>query len=451
MVGLVTAILLAGAGAGWLTVRLQREVVQLRAGLKRIDSESFRIADQFSELLRQLNDSLYRSGASHVSPDVAAFNQTIRELDTWIDVQKPKVTSAQEREVMEQIDHAYDDYMRVARELLGRLETVGEASATMDEYTALRREAQRLFQLGQALGRAHLASRDQVLASVDVASMRLRGLVLALLGLLFLFSLALGFLVYREKILPLRMRLVESENLRERQEKLASLGVLAAGVAHEIRNPLTAIKGVVFLQQKELARGSKQYADAKIVEREILRLERIVNDFLLFSRPGDCKLTALAADQPLREVHALMESELARKGTQLVLEGVGPFPIKADPEQLKQVLINLVRNAAEAIEHEGVVKLSARLDRRPLAGKETKVVVLDIEDNGKGMSLETQKRLFDPFFTTKDTGTGLGLSIAARIVQSHGGVIEYQTAPGLGTTFGIVLPVVNHQTDSSAD
>jgi len=263
------------------------------------------------------------------------------------------------------------------------------------------------------------------------------------LGLLFLLALAMGVVVYRDLILPMRVKLVESESLRDRQEKLASLGVLAAGVAHEVRNPLTAIKGVLFLQQKELSPGSKQYADTKVVEREILRLERIVNDFLRFARPGDCKLEPMTADTPLREVQGLLAPELARAGTQLILADVRPLPVKADGEQLKQVLINLVRNAAEAIDHNGVVKLRTRLDRRPLAGQDRRVVILEVEDNGKGISAETEKRLFDPFFTTKDTGTGLGLSIAGRIVHDHGGILEYQTAPGLGTTFGIVLPEGN--------
>jgi signal transduction histidine kinase len=151
----------------------------------------------------------------------------------------------------------------------------------------------------------------------------------------------------------------------------------------------------------------------------------------------------MTADAPIREVQSLMGPELAKEGTKLIVSEAPALPIKADAQQLKQVLINLVRNAAEAIDHDGVVKLRARPDRKPLAGMEQAVVVLEVEDNGKGIPAETQKRLFDPFFTTKETGTGLGLSIAARIVRSHGGSLEYQTAPGKGTTFGIVLPARN--------
>jgi signal transduction histidine kinase len=111
--------------------------------------------------------------------------------------------------------------------------------------------------------------------------------------------------------------------------------------------------------------------------------------------------------------------------------------IRADAAQIKQVLINLVQNAADSIEQNGTVKLRARRDRK------NNVVILEVADNGKGIPPEIEKRLFDPFFTTKDTGTGLGLSIAASIIQKHGGALQYQTQVHHGTTFGIVLPQLN--------
>src|SRR3974377_561398 len=106
--------------------------------------------------------------------------------------------------------------------------------------------------------------------------------------------------------------------------------MLAAGVAHEVRNPLTAIKGAVFLQQKEMKPGSKEYADAKLVEREILRLERIVNNFLLFARPGELQLAVPTADSPLRAVQTLLGPYLARNNLQLLLEDSAPARIKVD-------------------------------------------------------------------------------------------------------------------------
>ena len=111
-----------------------------------------------------------------------------------------------------------------------------------------------------------------------------------------------------------------------------------------------------------------------------------------------------------------------------------------DLAQIKQVLINLVQNAADSITQGGTITLRARHDRKNLPQGETDVVILEVADTGDGIPPEVEKRLFDPFFTTKETGTGLGLPIAARIVEKHGGALQYQTQVNHGTTFGIVLP-----------
>jgi signal transduction histidine kinase len=230
--------------------------------------------------------------------------------------------------------------------------------------------------------------------------------------------------------------------LAERHEKLASLGLLAAGVAHEIRNPLTAIKAALFIQKKKLHSGSPERDNVEVVEREILRLERIVNDFLHFARPAEPELTTIAADLLLLESKHFFAPQLKKNNIQLNLEPSEPMRIRVDVAQLKQVLINLIQNAADSIGQDGKITLRARLDRKRLANREMPVVVLEVNDTGKGIPPEVEKRLFDPFFTTKENGTGLGLPIAARIVQKHGGELQYQTQVNHGTTFGIILPRV---------
>jgi signal transduction histidine kinase len=241
-------------------------------------------------------------------------------------------------------------------------------------------------------------------------------------------------------IAPLRVKLVESQSLMERHEKLASLGMLAAGVAHEVRNPLTAIKAALFIQQKKFQPGSQEHTDAKLVQREISRLERIVNDFLHFARPIDPELTTVPADLPLREAQLFLAPSLSGKRIQLLLENSELMFINVDLAQIKQVLINLVQNAADSLTQGGTITLRARHDRKSLPQGETDVVILEVADTGEGIPPEVEKRLFDPFFTTKETGTGLGLPIAARIVEKHGGALQYQTQVHQGTTFGIVLP-----------
>jgi signal transduction histidine kinase len=258
--------------------------------------------------------------------------------------------------------------------------------------------------------------------------------------LLLLAGGGLAVVVYRELIAPLRIKLVENQALIERQEKLASLGMLAAGVAHEIRNPLTAIKAWLFIQQKHFSPGSTEEADAAIIAGELNRLERIVRDVLLFARPSEPHLARVEAAEPLRQVQALLGVELEKSRIQLIREDGVTAAIRVDPQQLQQVLINVIQNAADSIGHDGTVTLRARAELKRIGEKMVDVVVLEVVDTGKGMTPEVEKRLFDPFFTTKESGTGLGLSIAARILEKHGGSLRYQTQVNRGTTFGIVLP-----------
>jgi signal transduction histidine kinase len=236
---------------------------------------------------------------------------------------------------------------------------------------------------------------------------------------------------------------VQAERLLERQEKLATLGTLTAGIAHEIRNPLTSLKARLYTLEKHLQAMPAARKDTGIISAEISRLERIVQDALSFARPADPKLELLAADTLLREVQGLMSTSLESRAVQVVVESNSELHIRADSGHLKQVLINLVHNGADAIVGAGTVTLRARAARATLSGRETDAVVLEVTDTGKGMPPEVEKRVFDPFFSTKETGTGLGLPIAARIVEKHGGVLQYQTRLGHGTTFEVVLPREN--------
>jgi signal transduction histidine kinase len=252
---------------------------------------------------------------------------------------------------------------------------------------------------------------------------------------------ALAVLVYLGIVAPLRERLRQSQRIIERQEKLSSLGVLAAGVAHEIRNPLTSIKVRLFTQQHLLHQGSEEYEDNVFLTEEISRLEKIVKDFLAFARPGDPELVVVKAAQPLRELTVLLEPSLRKTGVHIKEQFEDAPFIRADPDQLKQVLLNLAKNAAEAMPEGGTVTLRCRTERRGHPNGVDDVAVLEVQDTGPGIPAEVAKRLFDPFFTTKPNGTGLGLSIAARIVEKHHGTLGFSTLPGRGTTFSIKLPV----------
>jgi len=268
----------------------------------------------------------------------------------------------------------------------------------------------------------------------------LQQLLTALVALVLIFGFTATSLIYRVKIAPLRAQLVESRAIIERQEKLASLGTLAAGVAHEIRNPLTAINVRLHSLKRTLVRGSSEHEDATVIDQEIQRLDRIVRDFLHFARPAEPRPVTITAGSLFSRVQGLLGSQLEKASIRLNLAPSPALWIRVDPQQIEQVLINLIQNAAESIGGEGTITLRARSTLIPRAARATPGIILEVIDTGKGISLKVQERLFDPFFTTKQAGTGLGLSIAARIVEKHGGVLQYQTEVDRGTTFGIVLP-----------
>jgi signal transduction histidine kinase len=418
----------------------QRTTDKLRTELSTVDSESFGIADHFKDSLRKVNNIRFQYTIDH---DPAAWDQFLsasRQLDAWMDQQGPKLTTSHEKDALRQVKAAYDDYLAEARQVYLRNKANTSPKDALAEVSGARTESQHLFDLGEALAHAHYESRNQLVASANSTLAQLRHLVLALLAALFLLGVGLAVMAYRDMVVPLKIKLVESQSLAERHEKLASLGLLAAGVAHEIRNPLTAIKAAVFIQQKKFAPGSADAADAELVGREIRRLERIVTEFLQFARPAEPVLGNLPAQQPLREVQCFLAPELARKNIRLLFEESNPLPVKVDGEQIKQVLINLVQNAADSIGRDGAITLRCRPDRKPLTNGETDVVILEVADTGRGIAPDVEKRLFDPFFTTKPDGTGLGLSIASCIIQKHGGALQYQTQVNRGTTFGIILP-----------
>jgi signal transduction histidine kinase len=417
-----------------------RRIGELREKLTTVKLQSFQIADHLQQTIRELNNLVLRYGVYQDANAWANFQTRSKALDAWIDDERPILTTADERLVLDAINARYDKYLEAARDIGSRIRSSAPTATPLAEFPDFESQSERILDLGSQLAQAHLDSMSSFLAASQKSLTFLRAVLLTSLTLLLLSGGGLAVMVYRELIAPLRLKLVQSQALLERQEKLASLGLLAAGVAHEIRNPLTAIKAWLFLQQKHLLPGTTEHTDTQVIANEVSRLENIVKDVLLLARPSDPRLTTVPADEPLRQVQALLKPQLVMANIGLAFQDSVSAPIQIDAQQIQQVLINLIQNAADSIGHDGEVTLRARLDNKRLADRVREVVVLEVADNGKGIPPEVEKRLFDPFFTTKDTGTGLGLSIAARIVEKHGGALQYQTQPNRGTTFGIVLP-----------
>jgi signal transduction histidine kinase len=419
-----------------------RRIDRLERRLTSSQLESFRLADEFQQRLLTLNNAMLRYAGRREPQVWTEFAKASANLDQWIDEEYPKLNTDHERALLNQINAAYDDYLEAARRVPTNQQPAAVSSEAFTQINQFERQANSLLTLGTELAHAHDAAKESFLGEANQALGYLRAFLFGGVVLLLLLAGALCLLLYRDIIAPLRTRLVRSQQLLERQEKLATLGTLAAGIAHEIRNPLTSIKARLYTHGKHIQGNDAAIADVAIISSEIARLEHIVQDVLHFARPSEPKLEVVRADAPLREVQTLMTASLEKSNVQLVAEPGPELFVSMDVALIKEVLINLVRNAAEAIEREGTITLRVRADVVHLRDRSTQVAILEVADTGKGILPEVQKRLFDPFFSTKETGTGLGLPISARIVEKHNGALQFQTQPGRGTTFGVALPIV---------
>lgn len=223
-----------------------------------------------------------------------------------------------------------------------------------------------------------------------------------------------------------------------RNERLTALGNLAAGVAHEIRNPLSSIKGfATYLAGK--VQGQDQDA-ARAMIQETDRLNRVVSELLEFARPGEMKLRDEDLAQVVERALRLVRADVTAKGVAVSFEQEGGLPrVPLDPERFTQALLNLFLNAVQAMGQGGTLRILAA------AEPETGSVVLSIADTGHGMAAELVPDIFNPYFTTKSSGTGLGLAIVHRIIEAHGGEIKVESVVGQGTVFTLLLPAAGRR------
>ena len=230
----------------------------------------------------------------------------------------------------------------------------------------------------------------------------------------------------------------EIRDLQERvrrSERLASLGRLAAGVAHEIRNPLSSIRGFAQFFQNRFKGQEKEQEYASVMVREVDRLNRVITELLDFARPKEPRRELHSAGEILEQTLKVIESELAKKNIAVERNLEASLPrILVDRDQLSQALLNLLLNALESMEGAGKIRIS-------MESGGAEVLAISISDTGRGIPKEDLERVFEPFFSTKRKGTGLGLAIVHQIVESHKGEIQVESREGQGTTFRITLPI----------
>jgi len=236
---------------------------------------------------------------------------------------------------------------------------------------------------------------------------------------------------------------VDVEEQLRQNETLSAVGLLAAEVAHEIRNPLTVMKMLYHSLDLKFPRGDPRTEDAKIMGQKMDHLNRIVEQILDFTRVNEPVLTEVNLNQLIDDLGLLTRHKLVQQGIRLVRDLQPNLPlVTADATQLEQAFLNLTLNAVDAMPRGGRLTISTRAQKPRAGGVLAKQVVIEFIDTGGGMSEEQRKRAFSSMLkSTKRKGTGLGLAIVRRVVEAHRGKVEIKSRPGKGTLISIILPL----------
>ena len=234
----------------------------------------------------------------------------------------------------------------------------------------------------------------------------------------------------------------ELEKSREhllQAEKMVVVGKLAASMAHSIRNPLTSVKMRLFSLDRSLDLNPQQREDFQVISEEVVHIDSLVQSFLEFSRPPKLRMQMISPSEIVDLALKLMTHRLESYQVSVQVERHERLPVvQADPDRLKEVLVNIMVNACEAMKGGGAIVIR---EEETLDASLGQVAVVRIRDNGPGIEEGLRARIFEPFFTTKEEGSGLGLSIAVRIVEEHGGRLNLESRKGQGAEFSLILPV----------
>jgi signal transduction histidine kinase len=262
--------------------------------------------------------------------------------------------------------------------------------------------------------------------------------IFVFMGIVVIVALLSMFLLYHDQNRHLA-GIIEMERRLEKAERLSSLGQLAAGVAHEIRNPLNAISMATQRLKRDFVPGDQSKVDdfqnlSSVIRDEIKRLNGIIEEFLSFSKSRRLELSEFSVVEVLQKIVSLIREEASARGITIETRWRQiPAIIPMDINKLQQSFLNLIKNAMEAMPAEG--KITITVDKE---GKN--YIVVSISDTGCGMTAEEIERIFSPEYTTKEKGLGLGIPLASEIIKGHGGEIRVISRRGDGTTFEVVLP-----------
>jgi signal transduction histidine kinase len=409
------------------------------------------------------------------NPDwLKQLDQLNESFNTWLKKARNSAQRDNERSILNQLESEYIHYV-YARDQVIDLYKAGKRKAGAERHWEVRKQ----FFAIQGLCDQYKEIQNEQIMQARIESraqtrMISRMTLVALPGVLVL-AILLAYILLNQVLRPIRILSMEAsdvdlksplpremtalrqrvqslvENVDQTQselqqsrahllqaEKLAMVGKLAAGVAHTIRNPLTSVNMRLFSLERSLELSQTQREDFEVISEEVRHIDTIVQNFLEFARPPKLKIQSISPSEVVDMALQLLRHRLESYGVTVELDRQRYLPkIEADPEQLKEVLINLLVNSCEAMGEGGSIVIR---EEEGVAEPLGRVVVIRVKDNGPGIPKSIRPKIFEPFFSTKEEGTGLGLSIAHRIIEEHGGWLSLKSKEDEGTTFTITLP-----------
>lgn len=351
-----------------------------------------------------------------------------KKYDEWFARAKEVALTEHEQRILERIRRLYQEYDRLRFQVIRLAQDGSRFAAQQLLLNRVREMVEQLYEACEEL----LFFNEQLIAESQKKSQQqltwFQTVLWSSIAVAIFLGLLGGWMVAR----GMTKRLVQSE-------KLASLGHMAGLVAHEVRNPLTAIKMRVHSLQEELAASVSSQDDVEVIRQEIERLERIVQNFLDLVRLPEPNIQPLFLHEVATRAVKLLKPNLEEHAIRVTINWPETLPnVQGDAEQLEQVFLNLLLNASQAMPEGGAIEMTASWikSRTEMDGS----IEVAVSDTGSGIPQEVRDKIFDPFFTTKANGIGLGLSLAKKVVEQHHGVIDVRDRDGSGTTVTIRLP-----------
>jgi signal transduction histidine kinase len=471
---ILAALVVTTIGGGLVTLWHNESMDTLISALIDKNVASYQAAEGLETALLQQKGYLtyyFLDGDPQWLKEIQKYNQAFEE---WLGKARKSAYTEPMREILGQIGAEYQKYLG-DRERVINLYRRGDREAGARLHWEVREQYVNILNLCQRykLIQEYVISRVRTESQARAQYIKLFALVVV--PLVVLLGVLLAYILIKQILGPIRqlaletapanpeaplpdevkalstrvhsliedVDLVQSELTRSQEHllqsgKWAMVGKLAAGVAHSIRNPLTSVNMRLYSLKRSLAMSSSQDEDFQVISEEIRHIDTIVRNFLEFSRPPKLKMQQISPSDVVDIALVLLRYRLESYRVKVSLERRGRLPeIWADPDQLKEVLVNLILNACEVMVGGGHITIREATGEDAALGP---AAIIRVSDTGPGIPESIRDKVFQPFFSTKEEGTGLGLSIAIRIIEDHGGRLELEDGAEGGATFMITLP-----------